>query len=164
MTCRTGAISCAVAFSNFPLSVSGPAALLAFRFSSSFSTPIADTFRILRLGYCLFNCGRFLVSSSVNTEENCALSISAFCCGLVALLPSFFKTVMPVLSFLNCFTYLQICSATSNRQLGHHEVSTVVSNLYHPGCYCIQEVRNAAEIVIKSLLEATNRTNFRCHK
>ena len=65
MTCSTGAISCAVAFSNFPLSLSGPAALLAFRFSSSFSTPIADTLRILRLGYCLFSCGRFSVSSSV---------------------------------------------------------------------------------------------------
>ena len=33
------------------------------------------------------------------------------------------------------------CSATSNRQLGHHEVSTVVSNLHHPGCCCIQESR-----------------------
>ena len=32
-------------------------------------------------------------------------------------------------------------SATSNRPLGHHEVSTVVSNLHHPDCYCIQESR-----------------------
>ena len=37
------------------------------------------------------------------------------------------------------------CSATSNRQLGHHEVSTVVSSLHHPGCCCIQESRGDPE-------------------
>ena len=36
------------------------------------------------------------------------------------------------------------CSVTSNRQLGHHEVSTVVSSLHHPGC-CIQECRGDPE-------------------
>ena len=37
------------------------------------------------------------------------------------------------------------CSVTSNRQLGHHEVSTVVSSLHHPGCCCIQECRGDPE-------------------
>ena len=37
------------------------------------------------------------------------------------------------------------CSATSNRQLGHHEVSTVVSSLHHPGCCSIQESRGDQE-------------------
>ena len=37
------------------------------------------------------------------------------------------------------------CSVTSNRQLGHQEVSTVVSSLHHPGCCCIQESRGDPE-------------------
>ena len=59
------------------------------------------------------------------------------------------------------------CSATSNQQLGHHEVSTVVSNLHHPGCYCIQESRGEQGCCWDSdqvFAWSYKQNNFWCHE
>ena len=67
----------------------------------------------------------------------------------------------------NCWLLTWSCLVTSNRQLGHHEVSTVVSSLHHPGCCCIQESRGDPEYCWVSdqvFVWSYKQNNLWCHK